>query len=134
MFSLQSGQVFRLPPDKISRDTVQKILKTLSDAASSVKDPPVSKEERQQIHEQLKGLPPGKILEQICQAFGIGRSGLSEAGPTGGSITRLTNRLGSQIEDFIPNPTRESYRSFLQEMPQEEKRALSILNRVARLQ
>ena len=130
MVALQSNQIFGIPHNEITRERLGALVKDLSDQAGKDGTPRLSPDKIQQLL-KVGAKAPRKVLLALAKALPAGRSG--NAGTLGPTLGALSDRLGEKLEDFLRNAMQPEYASLLGELSPEEKRAVGILQRVARL-
>lgn len=132
MYAIQTGQVYRLTPDKVSKEELQRILKSLVDSAGS-SEGTLSAPERQQLYGQFRGLPPHKVLFEMVQTLGIGSRG-APSGALARGVAQLFAGAGAGLLNLVKKPTDPAHRPLLSKLTADGRYALAVLNRVARLQ
>ena len=129
-FALQTGQVFRVPPDKVSKATMEKLIARVIRQAPGDLAPALSKEERISILEAGKNLSSKKFLAALVEK-------VQQPGSGGGAlenvVASLSGKLGVRLQAFLSDPRQEGFREVIQGLSPEEKYAVFILNRVSRL-
>lgn len=129
-FALQTGQVFRVPPDKVSKATMEKLIARVIQQAPGDLAPALSKEERISILEAGKNLSSKKFLAALVEKVQQPGSG---GGALDNVVASLSGKLGAQLQAFLSDPRQEGFREVIQGLSPEEKYAVFILNRVSRL-
>jgi len=128
-FALQTGQVFRVPPDKVSKETLESLIGTLIKQAPSDVSPVLSKEERIAILEAGKGQSAKELLAALARKM---QRPSKPAGTLQQVIGALSGKLGAKLPSFLSNPTQDSFKDVVQGLNPEERSAVSLLSRVAR--
>jgi hypothetical protein len=132
LFAIKSGQVIKLPPDKISKEILERLLKAMMKGTENPREARLTGDERQQLYRGSKGKPPNRFLLELVEKYQVGTTDLSEAGTLAGGIVSLADKMGGKLTDFVNNPTQESYAKIAKELSAAEKNALTVLNKVAR--
>ena len=135
ILTLQTGQVYRLPPDKISKEHVSKVLRSIMSNPAAPKEGELSPQEKTELKAQCQGLPPQKVLKHLVDRFGIGMQGRRVgSGQLSIGIRGLAGRFAGDLPRFLENPTVPDFKPMLAELTGEEKYAVGVLRRVARIQ
>ena len=129
-FALQTGQVFRIPPDKISKETMEGLIGQLIKLAPADIAPLLSKEERLAILQAGKNLSAKQILAALVKKL---QKPARPAGTLQQALISLSGKLGGRLRDFLADPGQESFRDVVRKLNPEERSAVSVLNRVARV-
>ena len=133
IYSMQTRQVFNPPQNQITKEHLNKVLRTLTSNPKAPKDSNLTDDEKIELLEQSKGMSPQKALVNLVKRFGVGRQGNAAGGGTiSKGIRSLTDRLGAETATFLSDPTREEFQFVLQKLSDEEKYTVSVLRRVAR--
>ena len=132
LFAIKSGQVIKLPPDKISKEILERILKAMLKGTENPREARLTGDERQQLYRGGKGKPPNRFLLELVEKYQVGTTDLTEAGSLAGGIVSLADKMGGKLTDFVNNPTQETYAKIAKELSAAEKNALTVLNKVAR--
>lgn len=129
-FALQTGQVFRVPPEKVSRQTMEKLIVHVMKQAPKDMAPLLSKEERLEILESGKQLGTKRLLAMLAEKLpepSMGGGGIHDA------IHSLTEKLGGDLGEFLTNPRQEAFREVIRKLTPEERHAVIVLNRVSQV-
>lgn len=129
VFALQTGQVFKIPSDKINKEVLTKILHALIQGASKNTMPKLSKQQRQKLMDVSKKSGRAALLG-MCQAIPLNRS--QQGGALTEGIEKLSTTVKYDLEDLIANPADELFQDIRRGLGEPEQMALRILNRVAR--
>lgn len=132
LFAVRSGQVIRIPPDKLSRELMERILKSMLKGSTVARDARLSTEQRQELFQGNKGKPPHRVLLELVEKHQIGSMDPAQAGTFSRAIGNLMQKLGGSFTDFINNPMLEQHRDVARQLSEEEKMAVGVLNKVAR--
>ena len=132
VFTLRTGQVFGLAPDRISKERVEQIVQALRRQAG---DRPgiVTPEQLSAVVQQAQGGAPVKLLLGLARTVGMQRylhlpDGLAPA------LGSLVPKFGARLLDFLRNPNDDAFREQRAGLTGEERQALLVLQRVARAQ
>jgi len=130
MVALQSNQVFGIPHNEITKERLNSLVSELSAQAGKDSKPRLSADKIQQLL-KLGAKAPRKVLLALAKALPAERS--SNAGSLGPTLGALGERLGEQFGDFLRNAMQPEFAAVLGQLSPEEKRAVGVLQRVARL-
>ena len=128
LLAIQTGQVFMVPPEKVSRDLLENLLHRLRELAPKGSAPRLSADQREHLVKEklLPRIFPEKVMALAkAQSLGLGRH--REAAES------LNRKLGGKFESFVRQPGQPEFRAFLSTLSVPEKLALTILHRVSRL-
>lgn len=132
VFALQTGQAFRIKPTKITKELITKCLNLLTEGVDKNTRGGFSGNDLEEMYSKIKNPSPCKMLVAILEY--IEALDYSLSGTFAGEINQLEEKLGGNLGEFLINPNQNDFSSFLTELTSEEKKVISILNRVARLQ
>ncbi|MCZ6628477.1 MAG: hypothetical protein O7E56_09635 [SAR324 cluster bacterium] len=131
LFALKSGQVLRIPPDKVSKPLLEKILKGMVSSVGVRREAGLSSEDRKGLYQELKGQPPNAMLQELIEKFDIGNDDPAGAGALSEGIAQLHAKLGENLASFLNDPAQDSFREMRAGLSETEKQAAQVLTRVA---
>jgi hypothetical protein len=129
-FALQTGQVFRVAPEKVSKELMEGLIVRLIKQGSSGPEPLLSKEERLALLEAGKNLSAKQVLAALVKRI---QRPARPAGTLQQIAASLSGKLGGRLEAFLSNPGQEGFRDVVQNLNSEERSAVNVLTRVARV-
>jgi hypothetical protein len=126
-FALQTGQLFRLPPGQVSKETMEglitKLLKTVPGES-----PLLSKEERVAILQAGKSQSAKQFLIALAKKLRKPSAG----GALQTVLNALSGRLGARLSSFLADPSGAAFKDVLQKLSAEERQAVSTLARISK--
>jgi hypothetical protein len=129
-FALQTGQVFRVVPEQVSKEMMEGLIVRLIKQGSSGPEPLLSKEERLALLEAGKNLSAKQVLAALVKRI---QRPARPAGTLQQIAASLSGKLGGRLEAFLSNPGQEGFRDVVQNLNSEERSAVNVLTRVARV-
>ena len=132
LFAIKSGQVIRVPPEKVSKELVERILKAMLKGSGNPREARLSGEERQQLYQGSKGKPPNRLLLDLVEKHNVGTTEPAQAGTLSRAIGNLVDKLGENLAEFVTNPMQGPHRELAKQLSDEERLAVAVLNKVAR--
>ncbi len=131
-FALQTGQVLDLPPEKVSRELVQQLLRRLV-GAKSESPPRITAKQKEDLLREGKELPVRKFLMSLIEKVGADGQTVRHAGTLTGDIHTLCEKLGEKVGEFLRKPREEAFAGVLKGLSGGEKHTVLVLTRVARI-
>jgi hypothetical protein len=130
VFTLRTGQVFGLAPERLSKERVEQIVQALRRQAGQ-RPGLLSAEQLAGVVQQAQGASQAKLLLGLARAAGLQHylrlpDGLA---PVLGS---LGPRFGERLLEFLRSPNDEAFKAQRESLSAEERQALQVLQRVAR--
>ncbi|MBI3994305.1 MAG: hypothetical protein HY342_13605 [Candidatus Lambdaproteobacteria bacterium] len=129
VYALQTGQVFRIAPEQINKETLTRLLHELLSGGALKTQPRLSKEQRQQLL-GIAAKGPRTLLTSICKAVPKERAG--QAGELSEGIAGLSG-ISEQLADIYVDPNPETLKGLREGLGPKEKNALNVLFRVIRM-
>ncbi len=132
VFTLRTGQVFGLAPERVSKERVEQIVHALRRQAGEGGGelPP---EQLAALLEQAAGASHAKLLLSLLKLAGTQRF-LRTPGALVPGLAALSARFGAGLLDFLRNPAADAFRGQREGLTPEERQAVVVLQRVARAQ
>ncbi|MDH4121285.1 MAG: hypothetical protein OEV94_06245 [Deltaproteobacteria bacterium] len=131
LFAIHTSQVFRIPPENVTKEVVDKILATILSRSPKGVNPRLHHDIRNAMV-QIK-LSPKKFMETLLdKSQGLLR-GANNPGVLADPIQSLSEKLGEKVLDFLKNPGDSAFGVVRQGLSPQEKHAASVLYRISRL-
>jgi hypothetical protein len=131
--ALKTGQAYRLTPDQVNKETMERLVAELMGLAPKDVNPRLSTQERAGLLQQAKGVSQTRFLVTVLKAGRLGES-VHGPGSLGRGLEGLASKAGATLGDFLRQPGHDSFRELRTTLTNEEKQAISVLTRVARVQ
>jgi hypothetical protein len=132
LIALQTGQVFPgMPQD--SKDVADKLVGLVVSRIPADLKPRLGGSQAQVLAGQSKTLSPQKFLLAIV-AKAVQPDVARNAGALGAPLAALCEKFKANLTDFLRNPSKDDYRELRMHLSAPEKAAVTILQKVARLQ
>jgi hypothetical protein len=128
-FALQTGQLFRVPPGNISKETMEGLIGRLLKSAPGDIPPVLSKEERLAILEAGKNQSAKQFLATLVKKL---RNPPQPRGSMQPALNALLGKLGARLPSFVANPGGDGSKEVVQGLSAEERQAVSTLARVSK--
>jgi hypothetical protein len=132
VFTLRTGQVFGLSPDRVSKERVEQVVGALRRQAGG-RTGSLQAESLEQMLLENKGAPQSRLLLALVKAAGM-RPFLRVPEAIAPAVAELGRKFGAHLMDFLRNPNDESFSGQRAGLSGEERQALVVLQRVARAQ
>jgi hypothetical protein len=129
-FALQTGQLFRVPPGNISKETMEGLIGKLMKSAPGDSAPALSKEERLAILEAGKNQSAKQFLATLVKKL---RKPAQPSGSLQPALNALSGKLGPRLPSFLANPGGDGFKEVVQGLSAEERQAVSMLARVSKI-
>ena len=129
VYAMQTGQVFKISPDQINKETLTRQLHELLGGGVRKSEPRLSKEQR----EQLLGISakgPRALLTGLCRA--VPKERAAQAGELSEGIAGLAS-VSEQLADIYVDPNPETVKQLREGLGPKEKAALNVLYRVIKM-
>ncbi|MEE8395756.1 MAG: hypothetical protein V3S29_06845 [bacterium] len=133
VFALQSGQIAQRDAAKISKETVDGVVRSMRDEIDSDAPGLFPEAERDQLRAQCRQMAGHQVLRLLhdCIVAGAAQPPASRAMAVGARL--LGSRMGAELENFLRNPGDPAYSQQAQKLSREEKYVAVVLNRVNRI-
>jgi hypothetical protein len=132
MIAYQTGQVF-LPPPPVTPTLGEKLVGAVMKLIPENLKPRLAAPQVQQLSGQAKSLSHQKFLLALISKA-VAADAAKDAGAMQAPLATLTGKFGSNLTDFLRNPSKDDYRDLRVNLSADEKSAVSVLQKVARLQ
>lgn len=133
VFSMRTGQVFGMDPEKLSREVVEKKLRELVGDPRTDNQGSLPREQVVALVEKTKGKPMNQVLMNLAKAGGVENYSTLPS-ELSSNLDSLKGKLGVRLGEFLDNPGDDSFRELRSGLTEEEKLTLTLFNRVARAQ
>ena len=133
VFALQTGQIAKGEVAKISRQTVNELLQSVSDELDSESPGQLPEQELDQLRAQSGQMPAHQFLRTLHDLVETGAAHPPASKLIAEGVRKLTARLGANLEGFLRNPGQASHRPLVQDLSREERYIATVLSRVAKL-
>jgi len=132
VFTLRTGQVFGLAPERVSKERVEQIVHALRRQAGEGSGE-VAPEQLAALLEQSGAASHAKLLLGLLKLAGTQRF-LRTPSALAPGLAALSARFGAGLLDFLRNPGDEPFQAQRDGLTPEERQAIVVLQRVARAQ
>jgi hypothetical protein len=132
VFTLRTGQVFGLAPERLTKERVEQIVQALRRQAGD-RAGLLSPEQLSAVLQQAQAGSQAKLLLGLARSAGLQRY-LRLPEHLVPALGGLMRRFGAGLLDFLRNPNDDAFREQRAGLGNEERAALLVLQRVARSQ
>jgi hypothetical protein len=132
VFTLRTGQVFGLAPERVTKERVEQIVQALRRQAGALKAQ-LAPEQLSELLQQAQGASHIKLLLALVKAGGLQRF-LRTPESLAEGLDGLSGKFGARLLDFLRHPNDEGFSGQRDRLTGEERQVLSVLQRVARSQ
>jgi hypothetical protein len=130
VFTLRTGQVFGLVPERVTKERVEQVVQALHRQAGA-REGTIPAERRAALLQEHQGAPHARLLLGAVKAAGT-RPYLRLPATLAPALEALGARFGAGLLEFLRHPNDDAWREQRAALTADERQALAVLQRVAR--